>query len=78
MAFHEREGEMEFETEQTLPDAELERRARELFEQVRAEQPEARAARALVTAGAAAGEVIPGLPDWLVEAGESDADHNGE
>ncbi len=71
---------MAIEDGQTLSDTELERRARELFRQVRAEQPEARAGRALESAGAAAGEVIPGLPDWLVEAGEDQgmADGGGE
>jgi hypothetical protein len=52
----------------TLSDEELDRRARELFAEVRAEHPEAKAGRALATAGDAAGEVLPGLPDWLADA----------
>ncbi len=54
--------------EAKLSDEELDRRARELFAEVRAEQPEAKAERALATAGEVAGEVIPGLPDWLQDA----------
>lgn len=48
-----------------LTDDELDRRARELFAEVRAEQSEAMAERALETAAIAAGEVVPVLPDWL-------------
>lgn len=54
--------------ETRLSDEELDRRARQLFAEVRAEQPEAKAERALATAGEVAGEVIPGLPDWLQDA----------
>ncbi len=54
---------------QQLSDEELDRLARKLFAEVRAESPEAKAGRALETAGAVAGEVIPGLPDWLLSAG---------
>lgn len=63
--------------EQQLSDEELDRLARKLFAEVRAEDPEAQAGRALESAGAVAGEVIPGLPDWLlsdddgVDSGES-------
>lgn len=53
--------------EPRLSDEELDRRARELFAEVRAEEPEAKAARALATAGDAAGEVLPGIPDWLTD-----------
>ncbi|MCJ2012740.1 hypothetical protein [Methylobacterium sp. J-076] len=57
-----------------LSDEEFDRRARELFAQVRGEHPEEKAGRALATAGEAAGEVLPGLPDWLQGApGEDDA-----
>ncbi|MEL6061732.1 MULTISPECIES: hypothetical protein [unclassified Methylobacterium] len=51
---------------QQLSDEELDRLARKLFAEVRAESPEAKAGRALESAGAIAGEVIPGLPDWLL------------
>ncbi len=54
-----------------LSDEELDRRARELFAEVRGEDPEAKAARALATAGDAAGEVLPGLPDWLAEGDDT-------
>ncbi|MCJ2132963.1 hypothetical protein MKK69_02585 [Methylobacterium sp. J-026] len=60
---------------QQLSDEELDRLARKLFAEVRAESPEAKAGRALETAGAVAGEVIPGLPDWLLSAG-GDADES--
>ena len=53
--------------ERKLSDEELDRRARELFAEVRGEDPEARAARALAAAGDVAGDVLPGLPDWLAE-----------
>jgi len=51
--------------EARLTDDEIDRRARQLFAEVRGEQPEAKAERALATAGAVAGAVVPGLPDWL-------------
>ncbi|MCJ2023620.1 hypothetical protein [Methylobacterium sp. J-067] len=54
--------------EARLSDEEIDRRARQLFAEVRAEQSEAKAARALATAGEAAGEIVPGLPDWLQDA----------
>lgn len=64
--------------EQHLSDEELDRLARKLFAEVRAESPEAKAGRALETAGAVAGEVIPGLPDWLVsDGGDAEADDGG-
>lgn len=56
-----------------LSDADLDRLARELFAEVRAEHPEAKAERALKSAGEVAGEVIPGVPDWLLEAAGDDA-----
>ncbi|MCJ2019000.1 MULTISPECIES: hypothetical protein [unclassified Methylobacterium] len=51
---------------QQLSDEELDRLARKLFAEVRAESPEAKAGRALESAGAIAGAVIPVLPDWLL------------
>lgn len=51
---------------QTLSDEELDRLARKLFAEVRAESPEAKAGRALESAGKVAGEVLPGIPDWLL------------
>jgi hypothetical protein len=54
-----------------LSDDELDRVARKLFAEVRGQSPEAQAARALESAGAAVGEVLPGFPDWLLDAGES-------
>ena len=51
---------------QQLSDEELDRLARKLFAEVRAESPEAKAGRALESAGVVAGEVLPGLPDWLL------------
>lgn len=59
---------MPVQSEKKLSDAELDRLARELFAEVRAESPEAKAERALKTAGEVAGQVIPGLPDWLLDA----------
>lgn len=59
---------------QQLSDEELDHLARKLFAEVRAESPEARAGRALESAGAVAGEVIPGLPDWLLsDDGDTEA-----
>lgn len=58
--------------EPMLSDEELDRRARELFAEVRSEHPEEKAGRALASAGDAAGEVILGLPDWLAEPAEGD------
>jgi hypothetical protein len=64
---------------QTLSDEELDRLARKLFAEVRAESPEAKAGRALESAGAVAGEVLPGIPDWLLDAdddaGDGDSGH---
>jgi|GEM_PF-2646181 len=62
--------------EQQLSDEELDRLARKLFAEVRAEDPEAKAGRALESAGAVAGEVIPGLPDWLLS--DDDGANSGE
>ena len=53
--------------ERHLSDEELDRVAQALFAEVRSEQPEAKAGRALHSAGEAAGEIVPGLPDWLQE-----------
>ena len=61
---------------QQLSDEELDRLARKRFAEVRAESPEAKAGRALESAGAIAGDVIPILPDWLV-ADASDAEAGG-
>ncbi|MDP4002703.1 hypothetical protein [Methylobacterium sp. NEAU K] len=63
-------------SESQLSDEELDRLARKLFAEVRAESPEAKADRALKTAGEVAGEIVPGLPDWLLDAG-NDADEGG-
>ncbi|MCJ2086010.1 hypothetical protein MKK88_08370 [Methylobacterium sp. E-005] len=64
---------------QQLSDEELDRMARKLFAEVRAESPEARAGRALESAGAVAGDVIPGLPDWLFsDHGDARAGAGGE
>jgi hypothetical protein len=57
-----------------LSDEELDRLARKLFAEVRAESPEAKAGRALETAGEVAGEVIPGLPNWLLSTGDDAGD----
>jgi hypothetical protein len=62
---------------QSLSDEEIDRLARKLFAEVRAEHPEAKAGRALESAGEVAGEVIPGLPDWLLEAGDEAGDGDG-
>jgi hypothetical protein len=63
-----------------LTDDEIDRRARELFAQVRAEDPEAKAGRALQSAGDAAGEVGSDVLSWLFEAGGEDegGHHDGE
>ncbi|MCJ2072020.1 hypothetical protein MKK75_25000 [Methylobacterium sp. J-030] len=64
---------------QQLSDEELDRLARKLFAEVRAESPEAKEGRALESAGAIAGEVIPGLPDWLVsDDGDAEAGESGD
>ena len=52
---------------QKLSDAELDRLARELFAEVRGEYSEAKVERALKTAGEVAGEVLPGIPDWMLD-----------
>jgi hypothetical protein len=62
---------MTVEPDQKLSDEELDRLARELFAQVRAESPEAKAGRALESAGEVAGEVVPILPDWLLDANDA-------
>lgn len=54
---------------QKLSDEELDRLARELFAEVRGEYTEAKLDRALTTAGEVAGEVLPGIPDWLLDTG---------
>jgi len=61
---------------QTLSDEELDRLARELFAEVRGEYTEAKVDRALKTAGEVAGEVLPGIPNWLLDA--SGAAGNGD
>lgn len=65
------------EPDRKLSDAELDRMARKLFAEVRAESPEAKADRALESAGAVAGEVLPGIPDWLLDTG-GDAGDQGD
>lgn len=55
-----------------LSDAELDRRARELFAQVRAENPEEKADQALGSAGDAASEAGGDVLGWLF--GSSDGD----
>jgi hypothetical protein len=59
------------EPDQTLSDDELDRLARKLFAEVRAESEEAKAGRALDSAGAV---VLPGIPDWLLDAGGDSGD----
>jgi hypothetical protein len=61
---------MPVEPDRKLSDEELDQLARELFAEVRGEASEAKAGRALETAGEVAGEVVPILPDWLLEAGD--------
>jgi hypothetical protein len=56
---------------QKLSDEEIDRLARELFAEVRGEHPEEKAGRALETAGEVAGETVPILPDWLLEADDA-------
>jgi hypothetical protein len=60
-----------------LSDEELDRRARELFAQVRAEHPEQKAGRALESAGDAAGEVGSNALGWLFDT-DSDANAGGD
>ena len=60
-----------------LSDAELDRQARELFAQVRAEHPEEKAGRALNSAGDAAGEVGSDMLGWLF-GDSSDDDAGGD
>ena len=60
-----------------LSDAELDRQARELFAQVRAEHPEEKAGRALNSAGDAAGEVGSDMLGWLF-GGSGDDDAGGD
>ena len=54
-----------------LSEEQIDRLARELFAEVRAESPEAKAGRALESAGEVAGEVVPILPDWLLDADDA-------
>ena len=58
------------EPDQTLSDEERDRLARELFAEVRGGYSEAKVDRALKTAGEVAGEVLPGIPDWLLDASD--------
>lgn len=60
------------ESDQKLSDEELNRLARELFAEVRGGYSEAEVDSALKTAGEVAGEVPPGIPDWLLD-GSDDA-----
>ena len=57
-----------------LSDEELDRLARELFAEVRGEYSDAKVDQALKTAGEVAGEVIPGVPDWLLHVGDDDTE----
>lgn len=68
---------MPIEPEKKLSDEELDQLARELFAEVRGETSEAQAERALQSAGEVAGEVVPILPDWLLEIGNDDAESDG-
>ncbi|MCJ2059175.1 hypothetical protein MKL09_21865 [Methylobacterium sp. J-048] len=61
---------MPVEQERKLTDEELDELARELFAEVRGETSEAQAEKALQSAGEVAGEVVPILPDWLLDAGD--------
>jgi protein involved in temperature-dependent protein secretion len=64
---------MPVEPEKKLSDEELDQLARELFAEVRGEASEAQAERALQSAADVAGEVVPILPDWLLDAGDDNA-----
>ena len=66
------------EPDQTLSDEELDRLARKLFAEVRADSDEAKAGRALESAGEVAGDVLPGIPDWLLEAGDAGDGDSGD
>jgi hypothetical protein len=64
-----------------LSDEEIDRRARELFAQVRAGHLEEKAGRALESAGDAAGEVGSDMLGWLFGSGSDDdagEDDSGE
>lgn len=61
-----------------LSDEELDRRARELFAEVRGENPEEKAGRALESAGDAAGETGGDVLGWLFDSGATDGDHGGD
>jgi hypothetical protein len=61
---------MPVEPDRKLSDEELDELARKLFAEVRGETSEAQAGRALQSAGEVAGEVVPILPDWLLEVGD--------
>ena len=65
----ERQVPMAVEPDRKLSDDELDELARQLFAEVRRETSEAQAERALQSAGEVAGEVVPILPDWLLDAG---------
>ncbi|SFM77605.1 hypothetical protein [Methylobacterium pseudosasicola] len=67
---------MQIEPDRKLSDQELDQLARKLFAEVRGETSEAQAERALQSAGEVAGEVVPILPDWLLEVGDNDAEGN--
>jgi hypothetical protein len=62
------------EPDQKLSDEEIDQLARKLFAEVRGEHPEAKAARALESAGEVAGEVLPGIPDWLLDTADGDSE----
>jgi hypothetical protein len=71
---HNKKAPMTDEPDQKLSDEEIDQLARKLFAEVRAENPEAKAGRALATAGEVAGEVLPGIPDWIMNAGDDAGD----
>jgi hypothetical protein len=68
---------MPTEPERKLSDEELDQLARELFAEVRGEPTEEEAERVLKSAGEVAGELLPGVPDWLLQAGDDAEDGGG-
>jgi hypothetical protein len=68
---------MPVEPDRKLSEEELNELARELFAEVRGETSEVKAGRALQTAGEVAGEVVPILPDWLLEVGDDHTEGDG-
>ncbi|MCJ2048257.1 hypothetical protein [Methylobacterium sp. J-070] len=67
---------MPIQSEKKLSDAELDRLARELFAEVRAQHPEKQLGK---PAGDAAGDVSVDLLDWLSDGGDGDGGgHSGD